>query len=288
MSPTTYRAAPPRGDSCSLPWRRGAVSAARAPRGAGPTRASDLVGLDLARQHVERLKEEVRPPDELVARGEVAALAVTAAVEDAAGVQVAFGEHARRRLGGAAVLAALLVLEGGGDLQESRGDDGRRRGVVLGVGGDGGVEVPEGDAARRDVGKPPVGRLQRDGEELLLARPLVHDGVSQDAPRLRARPRALVGEPLVGVAARERARRPVERVRLGDAADGAHAELDPPPPVRAAQLLPRGLGGRLRGPDEERRALDGVDGRLALADVAPLLGRGAEREAAGAPLVPPR
>src|SRR5260370_8878860 len=121
MSPTTYRAAPPRGDSCSLPWRRGAVTAARAPRGAGPTRASDLVGLDLARQHVERLKEEVRPPDELVARGEVAALAVTAAVEDAAGVQVAFGEHARRRLGGAPVLAPLLVLAGASYLQARPG-----------------------------------------------------------------------------------------------------------------------------------------------------------------------
>src|SRR5437764_6876020 len=114
----------------------------RCQRGARPARL-ELVRLEMPRQHAERLEQVVRPPDELVAGGEVDALRVAATVEDAARVQVALAERAHGGLGGRAVLLPLLrVLLGGRDLQEGRRRDGRGRGVVLGVRRDWGVEVP--------------------------------------------------------------------------------------------------------------------------------------------------
>src|SRR5207248_4721249 len=108
---------------------------------------------------------------------------------------------------------------------------------------------------------------------------------AEDGPRLGARPGALVAHALVGVAALQGARRRVERGRLADAAVRAHAELDVPARMEDGEVPPRRLAGGGSGPDQEGRALDGVDGRLALADVAGLLGGGAEREAAGVRVV---
>src|SRR5439155_344327 len=88
--------------------------------------------------------------------------------------------------------------------------------------------------------QPPVGGALGGVAEARLAGPCVRQRPAQNPPRLSARPRAVVGDALVRIAAQHPAARGVERRRLAHRAVLAQAELDVP--RRVAER------GPLRGP----------------------------------------
>ena len=124
--------------------------------------------------------------------------------------------------------------------------------------------------------QPPVRGALGGVAEARLAGPEVRERPAQDAPGLRACPRAVVADALVRVAAPHAPRRGIEGRRLAHRAVLAQAELDVPCGVPERDVAQHGVAGLPVRPQQERRGLHGIDVGLAGADVGGFLRLGPE------------